>query len=319
MSLNAGYFCIVLGETGVGKSSFINAITRKNNCKIGNESKACTINFKIESTLHNQDNYFFIDTPGLNDAKGDEKNINEIKTSLSDYPNFRCILILLKFQDLKFTTTIINNLKIFMQCFPTKEFWKHVFIVRTHADPGSRGFANDKKKIEGAIVKSITSNEKDFIDFKNFMDKKKIDLPENIAEFYVDNVNDGSDNYEFNKKEFNKIFNEIKTIPKMFKTIKKLDRERIEEGGKFPKKRTYRTITFVDNEGNEICATPYMCYEVEVSKYKIIDRKKRKVAIETESDCGDVKIKYDYYETCIYDVNGKEVIGEECYKGNGWE
>ena len=120
-------------------------------------------------------------------------------------------------------------------------------------------------------------------------------------------------------KEFNKIFNEIKTIPPMFKTIKKLDKERIEEGGKFPKKRTYRIITFVDNEGNEICANPYICYEVEVSKYKIIDRKKRKVAIETESDCGDVKIKYDYYETCIYDVNGKEIIGEECYKGNGWE
>jgi ribosome biogenesis GTPase A len=70
MSLNNGYFCIVLGETGVWKSSFINAITRKNSCKIGNNAKAYTLNFKIESTSHNKDNYFFIDTPG---------EVNELK------------------------------------------------------------------------------------------------------------------------------------------------------------------------------------------------------------------------------------------------
>ena len=33
---------VVLGITGVGKSSFINCITKKNICKIGNEANSCT-------------------------------------------------------------------------------------------------------------------------------------------------------------------------------------------------------------------------------------------------------------------------------------
>ena len=34
-----------------------------------------------------------MDTPGLNDKRGDEKNIQKIKRALSDYP-IKCILIL---------------------------------------------------------------------------------------------------------------------------------------------------------------------------------------------------------------------------------
>ena len=42
------YICIVLGETGVGKSSFINGITNKQEaCKVSNSARACTTKFKI--------------------------------------------------------------------------------------------------------------------------------------------------------------------------------------------------------------------------------------------------------------------------------
>jgi predicted GTPase len=99
MKTNDDYISFVLGETGVGKSSFINGITNSNNCEVGDKGKACTVKFKISRVNIGYSQYSFIDTPGLNDAKGDEKNINEIKNGLSDYPNFRCIIILLKFQD----------------------------------------------------------------------------------------------------------------------------------------------------------------------------------------------------------------------------
>jgi len=53
---------------------------------------------------------------------GDEKNINAIKTGLSNYPKFRCILVLMKFQDKRLTASTINSLKIFMKMFSYKRF-----------------------------------------------------------------------------------------------------------------------------------------------------------------------------------------------------
>ena len=209
------YVCLVLGETGVGKSSFINGITNQQACKVSSKGKACTTKFKIVKTRHDNSQYSFIDTPGLNDAKGDEKNINEIKTGLSDYPKFRCILILLKFQDKRLKDTDIKSLKIFMQCFPSKKFWEHVFIVRTHADTSSKKFNRDKKKVEGKIVESI--NEPDFVDFKNFITRRNIDLPTHIDEFYVDNDNGDPDNYSNNEEEFKKILEKLKIFPQCLK------------------------------------------------------------------------------------------------------
>lgn len=313
------YFCLALGETGVGKSSFINGITnQKGACKVSSKGKACTTKFKIVKTRHENSQYYFIDTPGLNDAKGDEKNINEIKTGLSDYPKLRCILLLLKFQDQRLKDTDIKNLKIFMQCFPSKKFWEHVFIVRTHADTSSKKFKREKKKVEGKIVKSI--NEQDFIDFKNFMTDRNIDLPTYIDEFYVDNDDQDADNYSNNEEEFDKIFQKIKKTPPMFKSVTKIEYDQIEtEGHKFPVKQTWRRIKYLDYDNNAIYTSPYVSFESEETNYPIVRRKTRKVVIDTESDCGDVKIKYEIYETCIYNVDGREVEGKECYKGSRWE
>ena len=126
---NDDYICLVLGETGVRKSSFINTITKSNEknannnyCKTSPNTNACTKKFQISRTSYSHNTYSFIDTPGLNDFDGDEKNINAIKTGLSDYPKFRCILVLMKFQDKRLTASTINSLKIFMKMFSYKRF-----------------------------------------------------------------------------------------------------------------------------------------------------------------------------------------------------
>ena len=318
MNANDDYICLVLGETGVGKSSFINGITNSNNCEVGDEGKACTVKFKISKANIGNSQYSFIDTPGLNDAKGDEKNINEIKNGLSEYPNFRCILVLLKFQDTRLNRTTLNNLQTFMKCFPTKKFWEHVFIVRTHAEKNSRSFNQTKKKLKGEIVNSI-NNYDDFKDFKNFMIKKNIELPQKIDEYFVDNVKDEPDNFEYNEEEFNKIFEKIKNTKPMFKKIKKVDSENIEENGPFTVKQKWRKIIFIDYEDNEINSSPYLSTEDEASNLKILRIKKRKEVLETESDCGDVRLLYAYYETKIYEFEEKEISGKECYKGTDWE
>ena len=318
MNNDNDYICIVLGETGVGKSSFINGITNKKLCAHSDKGKACTTKFKIVKTEHESSQYYFIDTPGLNDAKGDKKNINEIKTGLSDYPKFRCILLLLKFQDKRLTDSCIKSLKIFIECFPTKKFWEHIFLVRTHADTSSKKFKKEKEKVKGKIVESL--NEKDFIDFKNFIQSRNIELPKKIDEFYVDNDNEDSDNYKNNEDQFNEIFKKIKNTSPMFKNINKIDYKKVETSGhKFPVVQTWRKIQYIDYDNNEISTSPYVSYESEECNYPVLRCKNRKVVIETESDCGDVRIKYDYYETRIYNVDGNEVEGKECYKGSGWE
>ena len=80
------YSCLVLGETGVSKSSFINAITKTQKCPVGNQGKACTTDYDVIDAKYNGNTYLFIDTPGLNDAKWDKDNNKQIKQAILDYP-----------------------------------------------------------------------------------------------------------------------------------------------------------------------------------------------------------------------------------------
>ena len=78
-----------------------------NYCKTSPNTNACTKKFQISRTSYSHNTYLFIDAPGLIDFNGDEKNINAIKTGLSDYPKFRCILVLMKFQDILIPRLIV--------------------------------------------------------------------------------------------------------------------------------------------------------------------------------------------------------------------
>jgi hypothetical protein len=72
-----------------------------------------------------------------------------------------------------------------MHCFPLKNFWKHIFIVRTHADASSKKFQREKAKISNSIVNSLNGEddndndkkeekkEDDFQELKNYMIQKK--------------------------------------------------------------------------------------------------------------------------------------------------
>ena len=60
---------ILLGITGVGKSSFINSITKKKDCKVGDTAKACTEKILQVDVSNDGYNYYFVDTPGLDGVK----------------------------------------------------------------------------------------------------------------------------------------------------------------------------------------------------------------------------------------------------------
>lgn len=313
------YSCLVLGETGVGKSSFINAISQNNKCEVGNEGKACTINYDIIDLKYKNNNYFFIDTPGLNDPKGDKDNIKRIKQAIVDYPEFRCILMLMKFQDIRLPDSMVKTLQKYMECFPSKVFWNHVFIVRTHADVTSKKFKREKEKIKGSIVKCI--RDKDFLNFKEFMDSKGIALPDLIPEFYVDccNEDEPKERFDANKEQFELIFNEIKECKKMFKEIKKIDKDEKDTSGKFEKLITKRTLIFIDQKGQQITSEPYIITEKELCNYPVLRKETRERSGTIKSECRKTKVHMYYYETSVYNIDGKEVKGSECLKKDEWK
>jgi len=143
--------------------------------------------------------------------------------------------MLMKFQDIRLSAPMVKILQKYMECFPLKDFWKYVFIIRTHADTSHKKFEREKKKIEGSIVKCIKQD--DFKDFRQFMDTKGIALPDLITEFYVDcdNEDEPEERFESNKEQFNLIFNSIGNGLKMFKEIKKIDSEELDKSGTFEK------------------------------------------------------------------------------------
>ena len=146
--MNKHLICLALGKTCVGKSSFINEITGKQDCTVSSEGKACTTIYNIIETERIGQKLVFIDTPGLMDAKGDGNNIKTITDAIAVYPGFRCLLILMKFQDKRLDISIVKTLEKYMEIFPLQNFWDHVIIIRTHAKKDDDDFEDDVKKLK---------------------------------------------------------------------------------------------------------------------------------------------------------------------------
>lgn len=214
---------VLLGKTGVGKSSFINSITKKKECTIGNTSKSCTKNLKRVNRTFDGYNYYFIDTPGLDDASDEDKNIQKLG-DLTKYPRISVFLICLKYDDIRLSNSLKNSLIVFMDIFPSPDFWDHVLIIYTWTTIRDKKLERHKKKYDGSLLEGI-KNEKDLI---NYMKKKNINIPSKLKEFYVDlEEEELEDNEEFNK--FNDILNEIRNHYPLYKEIEEKDIEIVSE------------------------------------------------------------------------------------------
>ena len=92
---------------------------------------------------------FIIDTPGLNDSNGsekDKKNINDMHQYIKENPRIKGIIILLKFIDNRLTGSIKNSIKTFADLFPANNFWDHVVIVFSHFGVLNQKEREEKKK-----------------------------------------------------------------------------------------------------------------------------------------------------------------------------
>ncbi|KAI0151261.1 P-loop containing nucleoside triphosphate hydrolase protein [Pestalotiopsis sp. NC0098] len=75
----------VIGVTGAGKSTFINAATDKHNLKVGDDIFSCTQEIASESFVYNGRNVTLIDTPGFDDTYvSDADVLKTVATHLTD-------------------------------------------------------------------------------------------------------------------------------------------------------------------------------------------------------------------------------------------
>ena len=314
--------CLVLGKTGVGKSSFINGISDgAANCFVNDSKKAVTIELNAVQFNKNEIYYKFIDTPGLQDAKGDTPNINEIQKAASEYPDFVYIIIILNFQEDRIDASILKTLETYMKIFPIQYFWEHVLLVYSNVYPKGTGknapqkLKEKVKRTKGEFVRAI-KNEQDFNDFRTFMHNNNINFPDHIEEYFVNSEKDISDIDDDTKDQYDEILDKIKEGRPVFRKIEHDDREnKVITNGKLNKIQTLRKITYFPRIGgtislpefvlppekDEINIPPFDSRFVEENTYEVVSKKCKKY------------YKYKVYKIDRYKVNGGIIEGNKCY------
>jgi len=175
---------LVIGMTGVGKSSFVNFITDKDNvCKVSNSANPCTAEYQMVDCIYQYGSsyktLYFIDTPGLDDPKGDKKNIEEILEFRNAFPRINSIIYCQKIDDHRLTQSAKILLNLMKDLYPDPNIFKHFIIVRTKSSRKSYDFEDDKK----------ASN--DFI--KILREEYQIDDGLEIKQYYIDSKHRDND------------------------------------------------------------------------------------------------------------------------------
>lgn len=243
------HYCVVLGLTGKGKSSFLNALFKNygenQELEANGKGDGCTTKITPCKPIYiNDDKYFFIDTPGLDDEDLDEKTVEALRYQSTDTKNrIKAILICLHIDDNRLSTSTRNMLKEFMNCFPLNDFWEHVLIIRTHV-------RENNLKIHGDLEESINKKMGDFMKKKNIACPKEL----NKREFFFNSVLKEDKNKKpilFNtgtdiKNEFKKVLEKIKRIHPFFRRIE-FKKEYTKEEGNY--KVTYEEYEYEDFNG----------------------------------------------------------------------
>ena len=204
----SNFFTVCVGEVGAGKSTFINSVLKYGNkiisCKTGSDWKGVTKKLDEKFITKGNNNFYFIDTPELNEANLSEEMIKLLKKEMFGSTRIRCILIIMKITDYRLTNDIQKIIIELMSIFPSPNFWEHVLIIRTHCFEQSQ-----IDNIKGNIEQIIREDPK----IKETMNKKGIKLPKEIKEFYVNSVDE---NGNYNSNKIGDILYEIKKIHRIY-------------------------------------------------------------------------------------------------------
>ena len=202
-------YILVLGQAGVGKTTFVNTIIKSNIFKTSDDGPdMCTRECQIGRLTFENKHYSFIDTLNFDDPYDESEN--EINKAISENPNIKCIILLFNIHEVRIDQSTAKLLEKLIKRFPIKNFWEHIIVVRTHVDEDCRYGKRDRKENKNILLDFVNNAES----MKNYMKNFGITIPYTIDEYYFVKSDEGGieENYEYNSTEFKKILNKINNL-----------------------------------------------------------------------------------------------------------
>ena len=125
---------LLFGETGNGKSSLGNQILGLDAFRVSADVKSETkVTFGRKGVGQNV-NLFVIDTPGLQDSAGaDKQHMIQLVQYIKEHKELNAILLVFNYQQVRFPYNIQTMLKLFCNIFPMKEVGNHIALIFTNA------------------------------------------------------------------------------------------------------------------------------------------------------------------------------------------
>lgn len=123
---------IVLGETGNGKSQFCNVVLQKKVFTVSDDTRSETKETKGSFSQNDAKKIFLIDTPGLQDSEGiDKEHLKQLISYVKEQTHLQAVLIIYNFHQPRFPLNIKTMIKLLCNAFPQTDFWKHLGLVFT--------------------------------------------------------------------------------------------------------------------------------------------------------------------------------------------
>ena len=166
------YNCVLLGETGSGKSSFGNYVVGENVFEVSDDSTSCTKD-TIRKVSKLDSEISIVDTPGLQDSTGSDKvHYEKMLKVIDEMKYLHFILIIINYTSPRFTLSLQHMIKFLCNVFP-KNFAHHVGIVFTNYDHDyqvkiNKSKTDPREKRKNLIIDimkliSKTTNEEEFL------------------------------------------------------------------------------------------------------------------------------------------------------------
>jgi len=321
--INESYFAII-GLTGHGKSTFLNALSGFESCKVSSKGKSETQKNQLVSFVYKNHRFNAIDTPGLDDSTNNEEKINEIKEILKVQPKIKKLILIKKYDDVRLSGSMQNAIVSFMDAFPKKNFWDHVIIVNSRANKHNEDFKDYLENDYEEFINKIKECE----NLYDIMIKKGINPPIKLKEYFVDSKKVSK--YPDIQEDFNTIKDDIRESKLMFKEVivsDILERSRESQKNKgFYIITKYQEITCVDFDNTQTKLEKIIEETEKVPKNCHLNRTEEESEFDGKDsikwyDVVSLGIarairntkKYKVYKVNYYQVGDKEIKGDRVF------